>query len=105
MNKKNDLESLLKQYECSPRPQVNRSLLSHYTQTYGLRKTTVLWKRPVPLYKAVVAVVFAVLLSFFAGKTMFVKGEFHEEVSEPIKGKFATSKQNIKPVIALNELL
>ena len=73
MNRKLDIEDMLKRFRKEPGPLVKHAVLARYAERFGREQRATarvgrLWQRPVPLYMAAaLAIVFAGI-SFIAGQ-------------------------------------
>lgn len=101
MNEDNDIEKMLKQYNPPLGEHVKRSVLVHYNSIHRAR-TSSFWKKPVPLYKVVAAMIIVAALSFSAGKALLSNQWLIRSLQDE---KPVLLKQEMKPVIAVNELL
>lgn len=67
MNDKHDIEKILARYRISPGANVKREVLARFNDRFGATgaapRPVAFWRRPVPLYFAVAAVVAALLVA------------------------------------------
>jgi hypothetical protein len=101
MNDNSDMEELLKQHNPIIGDHVKKSVLDRYSAAYPVRKG-VFWKKPVPLYKAAMAILITATISWYMGHSHTTQHPF----SGITRGEPKTPViPELKPVIAQNELL
>ena len=70
MNDEFDVEETLKRYNAGPGEHTKRSVMDKFRRTHDARagKQSGLWRRPVPLYRAAIAILLLAGVSFAAGR-------------------------------------
>jgi len=74
MKKDIDIEELLKRHRIEPSARVKQSILARFVDTFERKESsgTILrfWKKSIPVYAALLIVIAAGLLSFYAGRNI-----------------------------------
>lgn len=72
MTDEHDLEGVLKRYDAGPGERTKKTVMNRFRRTLGEHAGGGggFWRRPVPLYRAAVAMVLLVALSFVAGREL-----------------------------------
>jgi|WetSurMetagenome_2_1015567.scaffolds.fasta_scaffold28788_4 hypothetical protein len=73
MNRKLDIEDMLKRFRKEPDPRVKRAVLARYAERFDREQRATaraerLWRRPVPLYMAAALAIVVAGISFIAGQ-------------------------------------
>jgi len=109
MKRKIDVEEMLMRFRYEPGSHVKSSVMNRFDDTFGGVKMRVnskgFWRMPVPMYAAVVVLLLAAGLSFFAGLKFGhgdVRNELLRESSGEVSGPFA---QEVSWYVTENDLL
>ena len=112
MKEKHDIEKILMRYRRVPGANVKRSVLKRFNDRFGAAGSDPLpirfWRRPVPLYLAVAAVVAAVLVVAPIQNRFFPRGaqpENRRETIRPVDSGAVFDTSDLKWNIAHNDLI
>ena len=109
MNDDFDIEGALRRYSCKPGENTRRSVLARFIQARqgGApdRNPDGFWHKPVPLYLVASVILVFACLSFIAGQKT-TQGDMQTTVSEePSQERPVVTSEDIKWVVAENDLL